>query len=253
MIVKNKADIERMRLAGKVVADTLDMLKGIAKVGVTTLELDKAAEEFIRSRGAIPSFLNYSGYPNSICASVNHQVVHGIPGSYKLKDGDILSVDVGAVLNGWHGDAARTFLIGNVPEEVLKLVKVTRECFFEGIKQAKVGNHVCDISKAIQEHAEKNGYSVVRELIGHGIGRNLHEDPEVPNYYERRYGRGMRLESGMTLAVEPMINLGGRAIITLADGWTVETKDKKPSAHYENTIAITDGEPEILTMSEEQF
>lgn len=253
MIVKSKADIERMRLAGKIVADTLDMLKSVAKVGVTTLELDKAAEEFIRSRGAIPSFLNYNGYPGSICASVNHQVVHGIPGSYKLKDGDILSVDVGAVLNGWHGDAARTFLIGNVPEEVVRLVKITRECFFEGIKQAKVGNHVCDISKAIQEHAEKNGYSVVRELVGHGIGRNLHEDPEVPNYYERRYGRGRRLESGMTLAVEPMINLGAREIITLLDGWTVETKDKKPSAHYENTIAITDGEPEILTMSEEQF
>ncbi len=253
MTVKSRADIERMRLAGKVVADTLDMLKGIAKVGVTTLELDKAAEEFIRSRGAIPSFLNYNGYPNSICASVNCQVVHGIPGSYKLKDGDILSVDVGAVLDGWQGDAARTFLIGNVPEEVIRLVKVTRECFFEGIKQAKVGNHVCDISKAIQEHAEKNGYSVVRELVGHGIGRNMHEDPEVPNYYERRYGRGMRLESGMTLAIEPMINLGGREIVTLMDGWTVETRDKKPSAHYENTIAITDGEPEILTMSEEQF
>jgi methionyl aminopeptidase len=178
--------------------------------------------------------------------------VHGIPGKYRLKDGDILSLDVGAYLNGFHGDAARTVLIGNVPEEVQKLVRVTKECFFEGLRFAKAGYRISDIAKAIQAHAESHGYGVVRELVGHGIGRDMHEDPEVPNFWDGlRFGHGARLTPGMTIAVEPMINLGTPRVFQLDDGWTVVTADKKPSAHYENTLVITDGEPRLLTLHEE--
>lgn len=247
--IKSASDIEKMDVAGRIVEDTLNLMGQLAKPGVTTDELDREADKYIRSRGAIPSFLNYSGYPKSICTSVNEQVVHGIPGSYKLKDGDIISVDVGVYINGFHGDAARTFLIGNVSDEVKELVKVTRECFFEGIKYAKVGYRIGDIGHAIQAYAESHGYGVVRELIGHGIGRDMHEEPDVPNY--GKAGRGVRLEKGMCIAVEPMINLGTEKVWQLSDGWTIVTQDDKPSAHYENTLTITDGEPRLLTLHEE--
>ena len=246
--IKSQREIEAMKAAGAVVRDTLLLLEKSAAVGVTTEELNRIADDYIRSCGAIPSFLNYEGYPKSICTSVNEQVVHGIPGGYKLKDGGILSVDVGAILNGYHGDAARTILIGNVKEEVKKLVEVTRECFFKGIEQAVAGNHIADISAAVEACAKEHGYGVVRDLVGHGIGTHMHEPPEVPNFADRARGRGPRLYPGMTIAVEPMINLGTADVAVLKDGWTVVTRDAKPSAHYENTIAITTGKPEILTL-----
>lgn len=249
--IKTDADLQLMDAAGRVVEETLRLLKTLARPGVTTAELDHEAERFIRSRGATPSFLHYHGYPKSICTSVNEQVVHGIPGPYRLKDGDILSVDVGACLDGFQGDAARTYLIGNVPEEVRSLVRVTRESFFAGLRYARAGNRIGDISAAIQTHAEAHGYGVVREMIGHGIGREMHEEPNVPNY--GRAGHGPRLEKGMTIAIEPMINLGTARIRQLADGWTTITADGKPSAHYENTVAITDGEPRLLTLHGEDI
>lgn len=249
--VKTDAELRLMDAAGRVVEGTLRLLKTLARPGVTTAELDHEAERFIRSRGATPSFLHYHGYPKSICTSVNEQVVHGIPGPYRLKDGDILSVDVGACLDGFQGDAARTYLIGNVPEEVRSLVRVTRESFFAGLRYARAGNRIGDISAAIQAHAEAHGYGVVREMIGHGIGREMHEEPNVPNY--GRAGHGPRLEKGMTIAIEPMINLGTARIRQLADGWTTITADGKPSAHYENTVAITDGEPRLLTLHGEDI
>ena len=247
--IKSAAEIQRMDAAGRIVEETLALMGRLARVGVTTRELDREAERYIRSQGAVPSFLGYRGYPRSICTSVNEQVVHGIPGSYRLKDGDILSVDVGACLDGVHGDAARTFLIGSVSEEVQQLVRVTRECFFVGLRYAWAGCRVGDIGAAIQQHAESSGYGVVREMIGHGIGRNMHEEPDVPNY--GRAGRGPRLAAGMTIAIEPMINLGTERILQLADGWTVVAADGLPSAHYENTVVITDGEPRLLTLHEE--
>lgn len=249
--IKTDADLQLMDAAGRVVEETLRLLKTLARPGATTAELDHEAERFIRSRGATPSFLHYHGYPKSICTSVNEQVVHGIPGPYRLKDGDILSVDVGACLDGFQGDAARTYLIGNVPEEVRSLVRVTRESFFAGLRYARAGNRIGDISAAIQAHAEAHGYGVVREMIGHGIGREMHEEPNVPNY--GRAGHGPRLEKGMTIAIEPMINLGTARIRQLADGWTTITADGKPSAHYENTVAITDGEPRLLTLHGEDI
>ncbi len=246
--IKSAQDIEQMRAAGRVVEETLLLLEQSVRIGITTAELDRIADTFIRSKGAYPTFLNYNGYPKSICISVNDEVVHGIPGKRKLKDGDIVSCDVGATLDGFVGDAARTFLVGNVPQETQDLVRITRECFFEGLKYCRVGYRISDISKAIQKHAESHGYGVVRELVGHGVGRKLHEDPEVPNYYSPRARQ--RLEAGMTIAVEPMINLGTAKIWQLDDGWTVTTQDGKPSAHYENSIAITDGDPILLTCSE---
>ncbi|HRX57559.1 MAG TPA: type I methionyl aminopeptidase [Eubacteriales bacterium] len=250
--IKSAEDIEKMDAAGRIVEDTLNLLCKTACAGMRTNELDEIAAEFIKSRGATASFLHYGGYPKSICTSVNEQVVHGIPNGYRLKDGDVLSLDVGACLNGFHGDAARTVLIGNVPDEVRELVRVTKECFFEGIRFAKVGYRISDIAKAIQRHAENHGYGVVRELVGHGIGRNMHEDPEVPNFWDgSRFGRGPRLEKGMTIAVEPMINLGTARVFQLDDGWTVVTADGKPSAHYENSLVVTDGEPRLLTLHEE--
>ena len=248
--IKSASDIEKMDVAGRIVEETLNLMGEMVRVGISTSELNHEADAFIRSKGAIPSFLNYSGYPKSICTSVNEQVVHGIPGHYRLKDGDIISVDVGAVINGFHGDAARTFLVGNVYDEVARLVEVTKECFFEGIKYAKPGYRLGDIGHAIQEHAESHGYGVVREMIGHGIGREMHEEPDVPNY--GRAGHGIRLEAGMTIAVEPMITLGSYRILQLSDGWTIVTADGKPSAHYENSLAITDGEPRLLTLHEEE-
>lgn len=246
--IKSPQDIERMRAAGKVVEETLNLLGRSVRIGITTEELDRIADAYIRSRGAFPTFLHYNGYPKSICISVNDEVVHGIPGKRRLKDGDIVSCDVGATLNGFVGDAARTFLIGNVSPETQELVKVTRECFMEGLKFCRVGYRISDISKAIQAHAERHGYGVVRELVGHGVGRQLHEDPEVPNFYSPRARQ--RLEAGMTIAIEPMINLGTAKVWQLDDGWTVTTQDGKPSAHYENSVAITDGDPILLTCSE---
>lgn len=246
--IKSAQDIERMHAAGRVVEETLLLLERSVRVGITTAELDRIADEFIRSKGAYPTFLNYNGYPKSVCISVNDEVVHGIPGKRKLKDGDIVSCDVGATLDGFVGDAARTFLVGNVPQETQDLVRVTRECFFEGLKFCRVGYRISDISKAIQKHAESHSYGVVRELVGHGVGRKLHEDPEVPNYYSPRARQ--RLEAGMTIAIEPMINLGTAKVWQLDDGWTVTTQDGKPSAHYENSVAITDGDPILLTCSE---
>ncbi len=251
--IKSASDIEKMEAAGRIVEDTLNLLASSAEIGMTTQELDDIAAAYIKSRGAEASFLNYNGYPRSICTSVNQQVVHGIPGKYRLSDGDILSLDVGAYKDGFHGDAARTLLIGNVPEDVQRLVRVTKECFFEGIKYARPGYRISDIAKAIQAHAEQNGYGVVRDLVGHGIGRQMHEDPEVPNFWDdTRFGRGARLEAGMTIAIEPMINMGTFRVHQLDDGWTVVTADGRPSGHYENTVLITKGEPRLMTLHEEE-
>ena len=246
--IKSVQDIEKMKAAGRVVEDTLLLLEKSVRVGITTAELNRIAEEYIRSQGAYPTCLHYNGYPKAICISVNETVVHGIPGPRKLKDGDIVSCDVCATLDGFVGDAARTFLVGNVPEDVKKLVEVTKECFYKGIEFARPGYRVCDISKAIQAHAESHGYGVVRELTGHGVGRQLHEDPEVPNFYSPHARQ--RLQAGMTIAVEPMITLGSPAVWQLDDGWTIVTRDGKAAAHYENSIAITDGAPIFLTCSE---
>jgi methionyl aminopeptidase len=217
----------------------------MVRPGVTTKEIDKAVHDFIVSQGATPSFLHLYGYPASICISVNDEVIHGIPGNRVLQDGDIVSVDVGACVEGFHGDCCATFACGTIDPEAQRLIDVTRQSFFEGIRFAKEGFRVGDISAAIQTYVESNGYSIVREYVGHGVGAAMHESPEVPNF--GRSGRGPRLLRGMTLAIEPMVNAGGAAIRQLSDGWTVKTLDGKLSAHYENTILITDGEPEILT------
>lgn len=246
--IKSASQHELMRRAGALTGETLAYLGTLVKPGITTKQLDEAAEAYIRSHGGKPSFLNYEGFPASICASVNEQVVHGIPSKKcVLKDGDIISIDCGAIVEGFHGDAARTFLVGEVAPEVVKLVEVTKECFFKGLEQAQVGNHICDISRAIEAHATAHGYGIVREMVGHGIGSSMHEAPEVPNYWTVRMGRGTKLCPGMAIAVEPMINLGERYIDFLPDGWTCVARDRKPSAHYENTIFITENGPEVLT------
>lgn len=250
--IKSEKGIERMREACEIVRDTLVLLKSLVRPGVSTATLDKEAEAYIRSRGAIPSFLHYNGYPKSICTSVNDQVVHGIPGATLIREGDIVSCDVGACINGYHGDAARTFAAGEITEDAQRLIRITRESFFKGLEYARKGYYISDISRAIQKHAESAGYGVVRELIGHGIGHNMHEPPDIPNFVDLRYGRGARLKPGMTIAIEPMINLGGREVFTRADGWTVVTRDGSLSAHYENTIAITEGNPLILTLEKEE-
>ena len=246
--IKSASELVKMQAAGKVVGETLKLLGENVRPGVTTGHLDKLAHEFILSCGATPSFLGYAGYPASVCISVNHQVIHGIPGKRVLRDGDIVSCDCGAILDGFHGDAARTFLCGEVKPEVQQLVRVTRECFFEGLKFCRVGYRISDISKAVQQHAERYGYGVVRDYVGHGIGREMHEDPEVPNYYNPRARQ--RLHAGMAIAVEPMINLGTYQVKVLSDGWTVETVDGLPSAHFENTILITEGDPVMTTYYE---
>lgn len=249
--IKSESQHQAMRAAGELTGRTLNYIGTLVRAGVTTKELDEAAEEFIRAHGGVPSFLNYEGYPASICTSVNEQIVHGIPSKkVRLKDGDIVSVDCGAIIDGFHGDAARTFFVGEVAEEVRELVRVTQECFFKGLEQAQPGNHIVDISRAIEQHAEAHGYGVVRELVGHGIGSNMHEAPEVPNFTNIRMGRGARLIPGMAIAVEPMITLGSRQIRVLDDGWTCVTADGKPAAHYENTIFITKDGPELLTNPE---
>lgn len=245
--VKTDAEIARMRESGKITKDVLELIGSRIKAGMTTKELDEIAYKYIKSCGAYPSFLGYSGYPASICASIDDIVVHGIPSEdLVIKEGQIVSIDVGVQYNGWQGDAARTFMIGNVSEEKQKLVKVTEECFFNAIKNLHDGSPIGDIGYAVQTHAESNGFSVVRALVGHGIGQEMHEDPSVPNYGKK--GTGIRLKKGMTIAIEPMINAGTYQVDFLQDGWSVRTKDRKPSAHYENTIAITDNGVEILTL-----
>jgi methionyl aminopeptidase len=235
--IRSKDEIEIIRKSALMVTATHVEVAAFLRPGITTLSIDKMAEEFIRSNGGVPSFKNYNGYPFSLCISVNEQVVHGFPGDYELKDGDIVSVDCGVYMNGYHGDHAYTFAIGDVKPEVLKLMRITKESLMRGIAQAKDGNRVGDISFAVEQYTGKeNGYGVVRELVGHGIGKKLHEDPQVPNYGRR--GDGKRLKEGMVLAIEPMINLGTHKVYTLDDGWTVVTLDGKPSVHYEHTTAV---------------
>jgi methionyl aminopeptidase len=249
--IKSKTEIELMRKAGEIIAGIFEVLKNEVKPGVSTIELDRIAEEYIKRRNAIPSFKGYEGlpgaieYPASICSSVNNEVVHGIPGLRVLKDGDIISIDVGVCLNGFHADAARTYPVGKISDKAERLIKVARRSFYEGIKKAVKGNRIIDISSAIQDCVEANGFSVVREYVGHGIGRNMHEPPQIPNYRVKE--KGSRLEPGMTLAIEPMINEGDCSVRLLENKWTVVTADGSLSAHYENTILVTDGEPLILT------
>ena len=246
--IKNEREISVMRRACKITAAARALAGEMVRPGVTTKEIDKAVHDFIVSQGATPSFLNYSGYPASACISVNNTVIHGIPDGRVLKEGDIVSVDVGAKWGGFHGDCAATFACGEISPEAKKLIEVTRQSFFEGVKYARQGYRISDIGHAVQTYVEANGFSVVRAFIGHGVGEHLHEEPEVPNY--GKPGRGPRLIRGMTIAVEPMVNAGTFDVKVLKDGWTTVTADGKLSAHYENTVLITDGEPEILTVTE---
>ena len=245
--IKSPREIELMRKAGEILAQVHEELHAAVHPGMSTMDIDKLGERLIRSHGCIPSFKNYNGYPASICVSVNDEIVHGIPNKHRiLKDGDIVSLDAGTIYKGYHSDAARTWAVGTVSPEAQKLMDVTKQCFYEGIKFAKAGNHLNDISTAIQAYAEKFGYGVVRELVGHGIGTHLHEDPEVPNFATKR--KGILLQPGMTLAIEPMINAVGEDVKVLPDGWTVLTKSGSLSAHFEHSVAITSEGPVILTM-----
>ncbi|MCI5969753.1 MAG: type I methionyl aminopeptidase [Clostridia bacterium] len=244
--IKSAGEVAKMRRSGKITANVFEVLKPYIKPGVSTAELDKIAKEYILNSEAKPSFLNYNGFPASICSSVNDVVIHGIPShSEILKDGDIISIDVGVIKEGYHSDAARTFAVGNISEDAARLIDVTQKSFFEGIRYAKQGERLFSISATIQDYVEGAGFSIVKNYCGHGVGRNLHEDPEIPNY--GKFGHGNRLMRNMTLAIEPMVNMGGAATKVLSDGWKVVTQDKSYAAHYENTIVITDGEPIILT------
>jgi methionyl aminopeptidase len=244
-ICKTDEEIELMKQSNLLVTNVLAEMAKLIQPGVTTIMLDRVAEEFIRSHGGIPGFLGYNGYPNTLCTSLNSQVVHGIPSNVELKEGDVISVDCGAIMNGFYGDCAYTFEVGKVPENVRKLLKITKECLFIDAEKAIVGNRLGDIGAAIQEHAEKNGFSVVREMVGHGIGRKMHEKPEVPNYGKR--GTGAKLTKNLTICIEPMINMGTKNIVQEKDGWTVRTSDRKPSAHFELPVAIKEGAPVFLS------
>ena len=244
--LKSSHEIQLMRQAGRITAAARALAGAMVAPGVSTREIDKAVYRFITSQGAVPSFLHYNGYPASVCISVNDEVIHGIPGHRVLREGDIVSVDVGAYKDGFHGDCAATYPCGEISEEARRLIEVTRQSFFEGLRYAREGYRLPDLSGAIQKYVESNGFSVVREYVGHGIGSKMHEAPEVPNYVEPRMGRP-RFLRGMTIAVEPMVNAGGAAVKVMPDGWTVKTADGRLSAHYKNTILITDGEPELLT------
>lgn len=245
--VKSAREIDLMREAGKRLEYVHNRMQEIIKPGVSTWEIDELGDKLIREQGCEPNFLNYNGFPASICVSVNEEVVHGIPSKHRiLQDGDIVSLDCGLIYKGYHSDAARTHAVGKVKEEVLKLMEVTKQSFFEGIKKATDGAHLFDISNAIADYVEPYGYGIVQDLVGHGIGTALHEDPQIPNFRQRR--KGLKLRAGMTLAIEPMINLGGYEVEWLDDDWTVVALDRLPSAHYENTILVTEGEPEILTL-----
>ncbi len=245
--IKSQRGIELMRESCKILADVFQNLEQQVKPGMTTMEINIQADKMMRAHGCIPNFLHYEGYPASICVSVNDEVVHGIPNKHRvLKDGDIVSLDAGLIYKGYHSDMARTFGIGDISEEARLLIERTKQSFFDGIAFAKEGNHLYDISNGIADSIDRYGYGIVKELVGHGIGTSLHEDPQIPNYHMKKHG--IRLTAGMTLAVEPMINLGGADVEFMDDGWTVVTSDGSISAHYENTILITDGEPEILTL-----
>jgi len=246
--LKTKEEIALMRESAQLVSKTLGMLAAEIKPGISPLKLDTLAEEFIRDHEAIPGFKGLYGFPNTLCTSLNQQIVHGIPNDQPLEDGDIISVDCGALKNGFYGDQAYTFMVGEVEEEIRQLIQITKECLIKGIEQAKAGNRIGDIGFAVQQHAENHGYGVVRELVGHGLGRKMHEAPEVPNFGKR--GKGPKLRNGMVLAIEPMINLGTKNVRQMNDGWTIVTADARPSAHFEHDIAIVNGEPEILTTFE---
>lgn len=244
--IKTKREIELMREANHRLEKVFDAMEKMIRPGISTWEIDQAARKLIKEQGGIPNFLNYEGYPAAVCTSVNEEVVHGIPKKTRiLKEGDIISLDCGLILNGYHSDAARTYAVGEIRDTEKKLIEVTKASFFEGLKYARAGHHLHEISNAIGDYCESRGYGVVRDLVGHGIGREMHEDPQVPNF--RQKSRGLRLVAGMTLAIEPMIAEGTWEVDWLDDGWTVVTKDRKPAAHYENTILITDGDPEILS------
>lgn len=245
IILKSQSEIEKMRKAGNIVGKTHEELKKHIRPDITTKELDQIAEDTIRSLGGIPAFKGYGGFPASICTSINEEVVHGIPGLKRLQDGDIISIDIGAIYDGYYGDAARTHPVGEASDEAHKLIEVTKNSFYEGLKFCKEGFRLSDISNAIQKYVEDNDFSVVRDYVGHGIGANMHEDPQIPNYGPA--GKGPRLRSGMALAIEPMVNIGTYKVKTLLDNWTVVTLDGKLSAHYEQTVIITENEPLILT------
>jgi methionyl aminopeptidase len=246
--IKTDAEVEFLRESNQLVSKTLAEVAGHIRPGVTTLRLDAIAEEFIRDHGALPAFKGYAGFPNTLCTSVNDEVVHGIPSGYTLRDGDIISVDCGVILNGWYGDSAYTFTVGEVKPEVLRLIEYTRASLEAGVREAVTGNRIGDISYAVQSRAESGGYSVVRTLVGHGIGKHLHEGPEVPNFGRR--GSGTRLETNLVICIEPMINMGTKNTRVLGDGWTVRTGDGKPSAHFEYAVAVREGKPDLLTTYE---
>ena len=243
--LKTKEEIELLRENNLLVSATLAEVAKHIKPGITTLQLDAIAEKFIRSHGAVPGFLGYGGFPNTLCVSVNEQVVHGIPSDYALREGDIVSVDCGTIMKGFYGDSAYTFAVGRIAPKVQQLLDVTKEALYKGVAQAKAGNRVGDISAAVQEHAESHGFSVVRELVGHGLGSNMHEDPEVPNYGAK--GRGPLLKEGMVICIEPMINMGTKYVVFERDGWTVRTRDRKPSAHFEFAVAVGKQGADVLT------
>jgi len=245
--IKSEREIQLMREAGKILAEVHNQLEEIIAPGITTLDIDRKGEELIRKAGCIPSFKGYEGYPASICVSVNDEVVHGIPNKkHRLFEGDIVSLDAGVIYNGYQSDAARSYGVGKITKEAQRLLDVTKESFFKGIEFARAGNHLYDISSAIQKYVEGNGFSVVRDLVGHGIGKDLHEEPQIPNF--KPIGKGIKLRPGMTLAIEPMVNAGKYEVWILEDDWTVVTRDGTNSAHYENTVLITDGDPEILSL-----
>ncbi len=243
--IRSEEEIEIIRQCNQLVSKTLAEVARYVKPGVTTLELDRKAEEFIRDHKAVPAFLGYKGYPKTLCTSVNYQVVHGIPSSYRLKEGDIVSVDCGVLYKGYYGDSAYTFAVGKVTDKILKLLKITYESLLLGIEAAREGNRIGDIGNAVQSHCEKAGFSVVREMVGHGIGQSLHEPPEVPNY--GKSGKGVKLKKGMVICIEPMINLGRKDIVQDPDGWTIRTSDYLPSAHFEHAIAINKGKADVLS------
>ncbi len=245
IFIKNDEEISLLKESNQLVGKTLGELSKHIRPGISTLALDKIGEDFIRSHGAVPGFLNYGGFPNSLCISINDEVVHGIPSKRELQEGDVVSIDCGVLKNGFYGDSAYTFEVGEVREEVRKLLRVTLEGLYKGIENAVPGKRIGDIGSAVQEHCEANGFSVVREMVGHGVGRHLHEDPQVPNYGRR--GSGVKLKEGMVIAIEPMINLGKKAIVQLEDGWTIKTRDGLPSAHFEHTVAIRKNGAEILS------
>lgn len=247
--IKNSSEIELMRKSGALLAEVLELLRDAVKPGVSTADLDSLAEKFITGHDAYPTFKGYAGFPGSICTSVNEELLHGIPSKKKiLHEGDIISVDAGVCYKGWNTDAARTFIVGSVPEDVEKLIKVTEESFFKGLPFAKVGYRLYDISARIQQHIERNGFQVVTDYVGHGVGRELHEDPNIPNY--GKPGTGIRLRAGMTLAIEPMVTVKSPAVKVLDDGWTVISRDGKYTAHYENTVVVTEDGPEVITLKD---